>query len=226
MPNNNVLIGWSHHGYMSEHTMDGEMIMEASFLSSRFATYRAFKSNFTGLPLDQPAIKSVAVQPDGDPTYTITISYVSWNGATDIKGWRFFGSRNASSDFEYLGQAPRTGFETSFSERGEWEFVYAEAIAKDGSILGTSEVHATGALPGAAAYKDKLGLPKVDFKYTRPIGLSKGAIAAGSAIIVLGLQMVALAIYMILKYLRGTGPNSRQSFAEDQVQLLSTKEQD
>ena len=116
---------------MSEHTMDNELVMEASFASDRFSTYRVFKSNFTGLPEDPPVLKSFIIQSQSDKTYSMTTSYVSWNGATDIKGWKFYGAQNATGDFKYIGQAKKTGFETAFIEKGEWKFVYAEAIAKD-----------------------------------------------------------------------------------------------
>ncbi|KAJ9495420.1 hypothetical protein H2202_009207 [Exophiala xenobiotica] len=224
MPNDNVLVGWSDSGYMSEHTMDNELVMEASFASSRFSTYRVFKSNFTGLPEHPPVLKSFVVKSQSDKTYSMTTSYVSWNGATDITDWKFYGAQNATGDFKYIGQARKTGFETAFSEKGEWKFVYAEAIAKDGSTLGKSRTRATSPLQGYAPSEGKTHFPKLSHTATRIGEMSKGAVAAGSVFIVLALQMTVVALYLVFKRSRRPDLGNLHSPAEDRVQLLSAKE--
>jgi hypothetical protein len=223
MPNDNVLVGWSDSGYMSEHTMDNELVMEASFASSRFSTYRVFKSNFTGLPEHPPVLKSFVIKSQSDKTYSMTMSYVSWNGATDIKDWKFYGAQNATGDFKYIGQARKTGFETAFSEKGEWKFVYAEAIAKDGSTLGKSRTRATSFLPGYAPSEGKTHFPKLSHTATRIGEMSKGAMAAGSVFLVLALQMAVGALYLVFKRSRRPSPGNWDSPVEDRVQLLSRK---
>jgi len=224
MPNGNLLVGWSQSGYMSEHTMDNELVMEASFASDRFSTYRVFKSNFTGLPEDPPVLKSFIIQSQSDKTYSMTTSYVSWNGATDIKGWKFYGAQNATGDFKYIGQAKKTGFETAFIEKGEWKFVYAEAIAKDGSTLGRSRTRPTSLVPGYAPSKGKTRVPKLSHTATRIGEMSKGATAAGSVFVVLALQMAMVGLYLILKRSRRASLGYWHSPTEDRVQLLSAKE--
>ena len=82
LPNDNIFVCWSENGYMSEFTPSGELALEAKFVSHRFAVYRAYKFEFTGLPLDPPALKAHAFGTTAD-TIT-TVFYVSWNGATEV----------------------------------------------------------------------------------------------------------------------------------------------
>ncbi|KAJ9616214.1 hypothetical protein H2204_013958, partial [Knufia peltigerae] len=157
MPNGNIFVAWSERGYMTEHTAMGDdkkLVLEAKFTSNRFSTYRAFKANFTGSPIERPVVKAFATQSESDASYSMTTFYVSWNGATEVKRWEFFGSHNEdASEFEYIGTTDRTGFETTFSEKGLWTHVYAKALAEDGETLDSSNIEQCSAWPGSPPLK-------------------------------------------------------------------------
>ena len=107
--------------------------MEAQFASERFVSYRAYKFNFTSWPEEVPTMKGFVY---GDKVEeSMSVYYVSWNGATDVAAWDFY---NAETD-ELIGKKLRTGFETMYSQSRLFaDFVFAEAIAEDGSVMGRS----------------------------------------------------------------------------------------
>jgi hypothetical protein len=138
LPNNNAFVAWSDNSYISEHTYDGHVVMEAQFATSRFVTYRAYKSNFTGAPTEPPTLK---VQVYGNsPEGSVTVCYVSWNGATEVAAWEFHRSDNSTTLPSLIGKASRTGFETTFQFQGFESSIYAEAISADGGALGRSPI--------------------------------------------------------------------------------------
>ena len=73
-----------------------------------------------------------------------TVSYVSWNGATEVKRWRFYGSQDESTGYQLLGETKKTGFETVFTTDGYSMWNYVEAIGADGGVLGRSKVGQAG----------------------------------------------------------------------------------
>lgn len=147
LPNGNAFVGWSANSYISEHTYDGNLIMEAQFKSHRFVTYRAYKFNFTGTPTEPPALK-IYVWGEAPETST-TVAYVSWNGATAVATWEFYRADAFNHGIDelaaenLLGSMEKKGFETVFQYTGYAAEVYAVARASDGKILGRSEVFVT-----------------------------------------------------------------------------------
>ena len=100
---------------MIEHAADGRLLMEANFRSDRFVTYRSFKFEFTGTPLDEaPALKSSVFGVSADTS--TTVAYVSWNGATEVAAWRLYSSDTMSQGS--LDIRPKTAFETMFQIHG------------------------------------------------------------------------------------------------------------
>lgn len=138
LPNGNAFTGWSENCKISEHSWDGELLMEAEFAGHRFVTYRTWKSNFTGMPSDPPDLRAFVYGLDARTS--ITVVYVSWNGATEVVRWDFY----CVVDKEILlGSKNKTGFETTFQIVGYKEKVLAEAVGADGSPMGRSMVHLT-----------------------------------------------------------------------------------
>lgn len=137
LPGGNVLLCWSGNAYMTEHSADGDMLAEAQFLSDRFVTYRAYKFNFTGMPAEaKPVLRAFAHGVTREKSSTVI--YTSWNGATDVASWRYF-CAGVEGDARKIGEAARTGFETTFYVAGcECDEVFAEAVDKDGIVLGTT----------------------------------------------------------------------------------------
>lgn len=151
LPNGNIFAAWSDFGYMSEHTRDNELVLEARFLSPRYATYRAFKADFIGIPKEPPAIKTFVVVSQNGSNYHMTTSFVSWNGATEVASWRFFGWQDTTRSFVIIGTTPKIGFETVFSQKGAWRLLYVEAIATNGTTIGRSNTRSPRFLSGSLA---------------------------------------------------------------------------
>lgn len=136
LPNGNAFVGWSENSYISEHSPDGRVLMEAQFASDRFVTYRASKFNFTSTPVELPVLKGYAY--GESPGRSVSVYYVSWNGATEVAAWEFY-----SEDHHMIGRTPRSGFETAFQHTSHYiESVYARAVDADGTTLGESLVKA------------------------------------------------------------------------------------
>ncbi|KAI0594712.1 Arylsulfotransferase-domain-containing protein [Biscogniauxia sp. FL1348] len=133
LPNGNVLVNWGSEGALTEYLSDGTPIFHAYVESGDLAlgveNYRAFRYNWTGLPNEEPAI--VALESDGRTTV-----YVSWNGDTETKAWRFYAVTDNYGSKEFLGEARRTSFETSLVvPNDDVSTVSAEAIGAKGQVL-------------------------------------------------------------------------------------------
>ncbi|KAL6411535.1 putative arylsulfotransferase-like protein [Ilyonectria robusta] len=89
LPNGNTLIAWGQNAMYTEHTPDGEVVMdiqrslvdEDRLGHNTLIAYRAWKGDWEGKPTWGPNISANA-----DASGNMTI-YVSWNGATAVKRW-------------------------------------------------------------------------------------------------------------------------------------------
>ncbi|KAJ5205941.1 hypothetical protein N7491_003435 [Penicillium cf. griseofulvum] len=139
LPNDNVFTCWSKEGYISEHAGDGELLMTANFTSSRYSSYRGYKFEFTGRPTAPPDM--VASVYGTDETNMVTTFWVSWNGATDVAEWKFYAQASEFGVPILIGKTPRSDFETMYIARGYLDWVSAEAVDANGTVLGRSEMH-------------------------------------------------------------------------------------
>ncbi|KAB8233076.1 uncharacterized protein BDW43DRAFT_300541 [Aspergillus alliaceus] len=156
LPNNNAFVGWSERGYISEFSPEGDVLLNANFVSSRYSTYRAYKFAFTGRPSAPPDLVSSVW--GTDQTDLTTIFYVSWNGATDVAGWNFYARAARNGHPVLVGNATKTDFETMFIARGYLDWVTAEAVDHQGRVMGTSRVQRSK-IPdkwGAAGFRGDL----------------------------------------------------------------------
>ncbi|KAF2763658.1 hypothetical protein EJ03DRAFT_322583 [Teratosphaeria nubilosa] len=151
----NTLASWSDNAYMTEHDEDGRMVLEARFRSDRFVTYRSYKFNFTGAPSEPIAVKSLAFGESAEAA--VTVVYVSWNGATEVREWRFYGRHEFGEEKVVLGVKGKSGFETVFQKNGWFAQVWVEGIDAKGEVLGCSEWEGTVA-PGEWSTEDAAGL--------------------------------------------------------------------
>jgi hypothetical protein len=104
--------------------------MDSDFLGAGVENYRGFRYNWTGIPNEAPAI--VALK-DGK-TGTTNI-YVSWNGDTCTKKWRFY-EIDDSGRSSYLGESSRQSFETVLELKNAYvRSVQAEALNANGELL-------------------------------------------------------------------------------------------
>ncbi|XXG95786.1 hypothetical protein Hte_002057 [Hypoxylon texense] len=138
LPNGNVLVNWGSSGALTEFLPNGTAIfhtyMDSGYLGLGVENYRAFRFNWTGIPNEEPAL----VVLEGEEGIT---AYVSWNGDTETKSWRFYSLTDGFGSRRFLGEAERTGFETSLQIHSEnITSVSAEAIGAGGKSLRTTGV--------------------------------------------------------------------------------------
>ncbi|PWY93429.1 hypothetical protein BO94DRAFT_621829 [Aspergillus sclerotioniger CBS 115572] len=138
LPNNNLFVSWSDYGYISEFDHDGRLLMEARFASDRFGNYRAYKYPWTAQPTEPPTL--VASVRGTELSDLTTEFHVSWNGATEVKSWRFRARANATSEDVEIGMIPKKGFESTFVAKGYMDWVSVEAVDGKGETLDISSV--------------------------------------------------------------------------------------
>jgi hypothetical protein len=132
LPNGNVLIGWGSEPLVSEFTHEGELLCDWRMPEEK-QSYRAYKFDWSGMPVDQPAI---AVERGTGDEIAI---YASWNGTTNVVEWQVIGGES-DSDLEPIGDPlPRTGFETTLRVTSSAALVAVRALDVGGEVLGTSD---------------------------------------------------------------------------------------
>jgi hypothetical protein len=137
LSNNNVLACWSARGYTSEFSHAGKLLMDAKFASDRFSTYRAYKlDGWWSQPANPPTLVASWYGVNGSE-YS-TVFYVSWNGATEVRYWRFFAQAGNATRRQEVSTVPKTGFETSFISRGYLDWVSVEALDSQKRVLDSS----------------------------------------------------------------------------------------
>lgn len=101
----NVFVGWGRCPTFTEHTADGEAVMDVQFSPWHTKTntialdnYRAYRMDWKATPDWNP---DVMTKKDKDDAVTV---YASWNGATEVKAWAFVSLlwQNFSNKFRNL----------------------------------------------------------------------------------------------------------------------------
>jgi hypothetical protein len=138
LPNGNAIVNWGSEGALTEYDSEGNALfhfyMDSGYLGLGVENYRGFRYNWTGLPHEEPAI--VALENDDG-----TSIYVSWNGDTETKTWRFYAVTGKYGAKSFLGEVKRTSFETSLSiPKKSLLHVVAEAVDAKGSVLRSTGV--------------------------------------------------------------------------------------
>ncbi len=134
LPDGHVVVGWGANPYFTEFDARGRVLLDAYFGHGKppgkdADSYRVYRFPWRGHPAGPPAL---AIENGA--------AYVSWNGATDVARWRLLVGE-ANDDVGVVRTVRKTGFETAIRlpEKGRLtRFVAVEALAADGSILGTS----------------------------------------------------------------------------------------
>ena len=130
----NIFVNWVVPGLISEYDADNRLVFEARLDNNKIKNYRAFKYPFIGRPKEPPVIK---VLPLGlSQNEVASAFYVSWNGATEIAAWAFYGAHNESDQFKRLSTVKKRGFETAWVVPGVVSHAYAEALNANGEVLG------------------------------------------------------------------------------------------
>lgn len=153
LPNTNIIAGWSAQGYTTEFTNDGRLVLEAKFLSAKFDTYRSYKFPFVGKPTELPALKAYVY--GTSPKTMTTVFYTSWNGATEVVNWRYYGAEASNGSLRLVGSARKAGFETVFQAAGFMPWSVVEGVDSEGVVLGTSDIQKTVLPPGFVGWKSE-----------------------------------------------------------------------
>jgi hypothetical protein len=122
-------IGWGQMPHFTEHNADGTVRL-AGHLPLDNQSYRAYKSDWIGEPLDQPAL---GLHVDNG---NVVVS-ASWNGTTRVAKWHTRSGTQPGA-LQTNTEAPRTGFESTLTIQGTPEYVVAEALDATGRLLGAS----------------------------------------------------------------------------------------
>ncbi|MGH9072507.1 MAG: arylsulfotransferase family protein [Acidimicrobiales bacterium] len=133
LPDGHVFIGWGTSTYFTEYDASGQVVYDGRLGGAGLLSYRAFRQPWEGRPRDAPA---VAVERSAKAA----LVYVSWNGATQVSGWRVLGGRSAAT-LASLGTAPRVGFETRIAVPSAPSRLAVDALDASGRVLGRSAVH-------------------------------------------------------------------------------------
>lgn len=133
----NVFIGWGRCPSFTEHTASGETVMDVQFspwhgeeTPNALDNYRAYKNDWVALPWWDPAL---AVRETQEGSLGV---YVSWNGATEVRGWVVRGGTG-----DELARSPRTGFETRLVVNGTGlHRLWADALDRQGAVIRSTQV--------------------------------------------------------------------------------------
>jgi hypothetical protein len=140
LPNRNVFTGWGNNPFVSEHDEAGNLLFWGAFAKDTVMNYRAMKFEWDGMPTDSPALWSYSRTAE---PISPTSFYVSWNGATLVKTWRFYGAMNMTGPWTLLDEVAKTGFETEYTNASFYLWSKVEGIDSEGNVLGKSETKYT-----------------------------------------------------------------------------------
>ena len=125
LPGGNVLVGWGTDPAATEFTKAGEPVWEAGLGG---ICYRSYRCEWVAHPTTAPA---VAARAEGDGTRV----FASWNGATEVRRWRFLASETGEP--QPVGELRRSGFETSLLAPKAAR-VSVQALDRNGEVIGAS----------------------------------------------------------------------------------------
>jgi hypothetical protein len=129
LPGGNVLVGWGSEPYFTEFARDGAVRFDAR-LPHGGQTYRALRFPWTGTPVAPPVLAARTAAAGH-------VLHASWNGATQVTGWRLLTGMSPGSLSELL-IAPRHGFETELGPIGRWRYAAVAALDRHGAVLAHS----------------------------------------------------------------------------------------
>jgi hypothetical protein len=125
-------LGWGQQPYFSEYNSSGVQDFDAHFATGT-SSYRAYRFSWSGAPATNPAL-AVGTTPAGEPEL-----WESWNGATDVAGWRVF-EGPSSHEMQLIGAHAKRKFESTLEPATGERDVQVQAIGYAGNVIGTSPV--------------------------------------------------------------------------------------
>ncbi|KAJ5871305.1 uncharacterized protein N7529_003658, partial [Penicillium soppii] len=141
LPGGNAFTHWGGTLNVTEHSPDGShTVFQANIVDRDQGAYmyRAWKANFTTSPITSPDVHAVATSKAGPSVY-----YVSWNGATEVHGWRVYAAKEKADDYNLVDTFQKNGFETRLEIASllPWAIIEAVNGANEG-IRNATPVHA------------------------------------------------------------------------------------
>jgi hypothetical protein len=118
-----VLVGWGSQPFYSRYAADGTLLEDMTFGAG--TSYRAYLARWTGHPRRPP---DVVIADD--------VVSVSWNGATEVAGWRVVTGSDAD-DATVVASSSRAGFETQIAVPPLGPYVAVQAVDASGDVIGT-----------------------------------------------------------------------------------------
>jgi hypothetical protein len=126
-----VFVGWGSNPVFTEFDRSGRVLLDGHWQAGS-DSYRAYRSRWTGLPRDVPAIRVTR----GHEGSTVS---ASWNGATEVRRWRVLAGDRPDA-LRPVATVPRSGFETTIRTGSGTRYVRVEALGRRGGVLGTSRL--------------------------------------------------------------------------------------
>lgn len=127
----NTFVGWGALPYFTQFGAKGKQIYDGRFVDEN-SSYRAYRSAWSAQPDTPPAL---AVSASGDGSAHL---YASWNGATDLTGWRVLAGPRPGA-LAPVGSANRAGFETQIVVHSGEPYFAVQALGGS-NVLATSPV--------------------------------------------------------------------------------------
>jgi Arylsulfotransferase (ASST) len=143
LSNGNVAIDWGSQPFFSEVGNKGNVLLDALWPAPD-VNYRTYVQKWVGIPFFPP---SGAVRNNGGKATV----YASWDGDTQVVGWRVLAGSSAQS-LKTVATKAKTGFETSVALIKTYKAYEVQALGPNGRLLGTSKAFPTSnssnGLPG------------------------------------------------------------------------------
>ena len=139
LPNGNRLLGMGSQPYLYESLADGTPVFHAHFGFLPHQSYRTYKFEWSATPPEsQMGLFSYAKYCNAS-----MVMYASWNGATDVAGWKYYTSPEQEGQFTLVAEKDYdNNFETvAVGSFNLW--TYAEAYNAAGALLGRSKTVST-----------------------------------------------------------------------------------
>ena len=144
LPNGNVSLGWGSTPFFSEDSSKGKVLLDA-FWPVPDVNYRTYVENWVGIPFFPP---SGAVRNNAGKATV----YASWDGDTQVVGWRVLAGTSAQS-LKTVATKAKSGFETTIPLSSTYKAYKVQALGPKSKVLGTSNAFPTSSsnngLPGA-----------------------------------------------------------------------------
>jgi len=128
----NILVGYGGLPAVSEFGRDGSLVFDAH-LPFDMSFYRAFRFPWSGRPLSPPAVLA-SLNNTGEET----IVHMSWNGATEVAGWRVLAGDHSAS-LPTRTTIAASGFESSTILPRKYAYAAVQALDSAGHVLATAK---------------------------------------------------------------------------------------